>query len=99
MVVGTSNEQKGNRLSAEIKTYLEADMNMNEPNQPMNFNPGPTPTPTPGKKNNTTLIIVIVVVIILCCCCVAGGAAWRYGDEILKAIQNATGTGALIQML
>jgi len=71
---------------------------MTNQNQSMNFNPGPTPASPSGKKNNTTLIIIIVVVVVLCCCCVAGVAAWQYGDQILKAIQGASGTGMLFHM-
>jgi hypothetical protein len=92
MVVGTSNKQKGNRLSAEIN-FLEAQMN--DQNQPMDINPGPTPTP--AKKNNTVLIIVIVVIVVLCCCCVAvagGWWLWNNGDKLLHQ-----GTSTILQML
>jgi hypothetical protein len=69
---------------------------MNQPNEPMNFNPGPTPT----GGNNRTWLIVGIVVLVLCCCCVVGGVlAWQYGDQILKSFQGSGATSILMQTL
>jgi len=93
MVVGAKDEQKRNRLSAEIKNLLEAPMNATDPNQPMNFNPGPTP----AKKNNTWLIVGIVVLVLCCLCVIVGFLGWTYGDQILKSMQGST--SALVQLI